>query len=217
MQGVLHGTRCALGDIPEPSCHGAGALLVQGGDKELFKFICFSCCSRARKHCQSSTSRKVLLHFKQKAAALSSGSHRCCPHWSHWRLGHTPQQTSILPRTEQIPVYSRTPRAPRTHYRQQQVMGLQKEKGVSPADCSPGCRVPSWPFACLLSWSCESSLWVSTPQGQPRPHPAHTAEDRKHLPKELLSWRAAAQQGITSRGFGALSMGEQLTRVCCAW
>lgn len=158
MQGVLHGTRCALGDSPEPSCHGA--VLVQGGDKEFFKFIGFQLLFQSQKTARAAHPRKVLPAFQAKSCSTELRQPQVLPTLEltgGW--GTLLTQTSTLPRTEEIPVCSRTPGAPRTHYRQQQVMGLQKkEKGVSPADCSPGCRVPSWPFARLLSWNCKSSL-----------------------------------------------------------
>lgn len=90
-KGELQCRECSMGqDVPlvtAQSPPAMGLCWYREGTKSSSNSLASSCCSRARKLPEQHIPERFCLHSKQKAAALSSGSHRCCPHWSSLEAG----------------------------------------------------------------------------------------------------------------------------------
>lgn len=146
VQGVLRGMGCALGD----RARQPRAFLPRGwGCPAMGRFCKFIClqllASEPENLPRAAHPEKGPPAFQVKAAALSSGSHRCCPTLELTGGCSTLlTQMSMLSRAEHIPVHLQDSKSSQGSLQTATGYGAAEgREGVTPPACSPGCRAPS--------------------------------------------------------------------------
>lgn len=180
------------------------------------KFICFQLLASEPENLpRAAHLRKVHPAFQVKAAALSSGSHRCCPTLELTGGCSTLlTQMSVLSRAEHIPVHLQDSKSSQGSLQTATGYGAAEgREGVTPPACSPGCRAPSWPLSFIVEPECDAH--VSTPRGPALPTPCTHSRGRTNtFPRSCCPGGQRPSRASPPGGLEPCSMQEQLTRVC---